>query len=316
MLGHLREEETVTDRRHSSTTCLLPPCCISQEKQGIMSTLGLLLPLLLLLALSPLQTSSLPKPHTLQDKITIANEILSSLDRAMVFLEEKPWYFTTTSMMALRILHVELKGVYYTWVQITQLRPVARRAEYLSKKLVILLQRATDILKVTAPDHLQVFQPAFKMGFWKLIGAWIQTNASLVYNMSQSPIVMENDPTNQCLKELLGTRSNISKPCSYSQFCRNLVTLPVYSGNYMNHQLLYFLISRMIGCTEGMFEKTEDYMNLFCSNLMGINAKIETGKYQYSFRDTFLENTHPSLRTVSTSRIHTTVSFVTQLQQS
>ncbi|KAM6155913.1 UPF0764 protein C16orf89 homolog [Rhynchocyon petersi] len=254
-----------------------------------MSVLGLPI-LFLLLALSPLQTSSLPQPDTVEDKIEIANEILSSLERATVFLEERPWYFTVNSMMAFRVLQVELRGVFYAWARNPQLQSLSQRAGNLSKKLVILLRKSISYLKTRDPARLQVFQPVVKMGFWKLTGAWIHTNASMVYDTFQSPESLLRDHNNQCIMELLGTSSNASHPCSCPEFCRNLMTTPGCSGYYLNHQLLYFLFSRMVGCKEGLFKETQHFMNLYCANMMDLNQRIEINGEAHSMQGLFMGN--------------------------
>lgn len=68
-----------------------------------MASLGLLL-LLLLTALPPLGCCSLPGLDTAQSKATIADPILSALERATIFLEQRLPEINLDGMVGVRVL--------------------------------------------------------------------------------------------------------------------------------------------------------------------------------------------------------------------
>ncbi|KAM6155914.1 UPF0764 protein C16orf89 homolog [Rhynchocyon petersi] len=246
--------------------------------------------LLLLLTLTPLHPSSLPQPDTSEGKATIGSLILSSLERATVFLEEKLPDFNLDGVSGFRVLQVQLKGVQEVWAQDPLLQPLSQRAGRLSEKLVVLLRRSVSYLQLSSPIYLQEFQPIIQSGFWKLPHAWTHTNASMVYQKFPFQDPFSESDSDQCLVQLLGTRTNGSQPCRYSRFCRDFMTKTGYSGYYLSHQLLYFLFSRMLGCTKGLFSRAQDYIDLFCANMMDLNRRAEAVRYTHPIRDLFMEN--------------------------
>ncbi|EPY77163.1 hypothetical protein CB1_001303003 [Camelus ferus] len=162
------------------------------------------------------------------------------------------------------------------------------------------LERATSFLKKRLPEInldgvvgfrvLEEFQPTIESGFWKLPRAWTRTNASMVYPTFEPQDSFSEESSDLCLVQLLGTRADGSQPCRLSDFCRTLMTRPGCSGYCLSHQLLFFLVARMRGCTKGLFRQSQRYMNLFCANMMDLNRRAETIGYAYQTRDLFMEN--------------------------
>ncbi|XP_011520694.1 UPF0764 protein C16orf89 isoform X3 [Homo sapiens] len=68
------------------------------------------------------------------------------------------------------------------------------------------------------------------------------------------------------------------------------MTKPGCSGYCLSHQLLFFLWARMRGCTQGPLQQSQDYINLFCANMMDLNRRAEAIGYAYPTRDIFMEN--------------------------
>lgn len=77
--------------------------CSPSEQTPAMASLGLLL-LLLLLAPRPLWPSSLPPPDTPEGKATIAGFILSALERATSFLQERLPEVNLDGVVGFRVL--------------------------------------------------------------------------------------------------------------------------------------------------------------------------------------------------------------------
>ncbi|XP_064334290.1 UPF0764 protein C16orf89 homolog isoform X1 [Camelus dromedarius] len=255
-----------------------------------MSSPGLLL-LLLLLAPLPLQPSLLPPPDTPEGKAAITGLILSALERATSFLKKRLPEINLDGVVGFRVLEVQLKAVQEKWAQDPQLQPLSLHAGKLVEKLGPLLHRSIFHLQLSDPKYLREFQPTIESGFWKLPHAWTRTNASMVYPTFEPQDSFSEERSDLCLVQLLGTRADGSQPCRLSDFCRTLMTRPGCSGYCLSHQLLFFLVARMRGCTKGLFRQSQRYMNLFCANMMDLNRRAETIGYAYQTRDLFMENT-------------------------
>ncbi|XP_032316612.1 UPF0764 protein C16orf89 homolog isoform X2 [Camelus ferus] len=254
-----------------------------------MSSPGLLL-LLLLLAPLPLQPSLLPPPDTPEGKAAITGLILSALERATSFLKKRLPEINLDGVVGFRVLEVQLKAVQEKWAQDPQLQPLSLHAGKLVEKLGPLLHRSIFHLQLSDPKYLREFQPTIESGFWKLPRAWTRTNASMVYPTFEPQDSFSEESSDLCLVQLLGTRADGSQPCRLSDFCRTLMTRPGCSGYCLSHQLLFFLVARMRGCTKGLFRQSQRYMNLFCANMMDLNRRAETIGYAYQTRDLFMEN--------------------------
>ncbi|XP_077762642.1 UPF0764 protein C16orf89 homolog isoform X1 [Canis aureus] len=255
-----------------------------------MSSPGLLLLLLLLAAPPPLRPSSLALPDTPEGKATIVGFILSALERATSFLKKRLSEINLDGVVGFRVLEVQLKAVQEKWAQDPQLQQLSLRVAKLVEKLAPLLHRSIFYLKLSDPKYLREFQPTIQPGFWKLPRAWTSTDASMVYPTFEPQDSFSEELSDSCLVQLLGTGTDSSQPCRVSDFCRTLMTKPGYSGYGLSHQLLFFLLARMKGCTEGPFRQSQHYMNLFCANMMDLNWRAEAIGYAYPTRDIFMEN--------------------------
>uniref|UniRef100_G1T0A6 Chromosome 16 open reading frame 89 n=1 Tax=Oryctolagus cuniculus TaxID=9986 RepID=G1T0A6_RABIT len=255
-----------------------------------MARRGLLLLLLLLSALQPLWPSALPPPGTAAGKAAIASLILSALERATVFLEKRLPEINLDGVVGFRVLAVQLKGVQEEWAQDPPLQPLSLRAGKLVEKLEALLPRSLRYLQLSHPQYLREFRPAVQPGFWKLPHTWTRTNASLVYSTWEPQDLFSEGSSDRCLVQLLGTGMDGAPPCRLSDPCRTLMTRPGCSGYCLSHQMLFFLWARMMGCTDGPFHHSQQYLNVLCANMMDVNRRIEAIGYTFPTQDLFLEN--------------------------
>uniref|UniRef100_A0A2K5CI54 Chromosome 16 open reading frame 89 n=1 Tax=Aotus nancymaae TaxID=37293 RepID=A0A2K5CI54_AOTNA len=189
----------------------------------------------------------------------------------------------------------QLKGVQEKWAQETLLQPLSLRVGALGEKLEAAIQRSLLYLKLSDPKYLREFLPTLQPGFWKLPHAWTHTNASLVYATFEPQDSFSEESSDMCLVQLLGTGMDSSQPCGLSDLCRSLMTKPGCLGYCLSHQLLFFLWARMRGCTQGLFQQSQDYINLFCANMMDLNCRTEAIGYEYPTRDIFMENSMASI---------------------
>lgn len=49
-----------------------------------------------------------------------------------------------------------------------------------------------------------------------------------------------------------------------------------------------------MGCTDGPFHHSQQYLNVLCANMMDVNRRIEAIGYAFPAQDLFLENSEPA----------------------
>ncbi|XP_023567347.1 UPF0764 protein C16orf89 homolog isoform X4 [Octodon degus] len=213
-------------------------------RKPVMARPGLALFLLLLSSLS-LKPSSLPQLDGTEGKATLAGLILSTLERATMFLEERLPEINLDGVVGFQVLEAQLRGAQEAWASDPVLQPLCLRTGQLADKLAPLLHRSITYLNLSDPEYLREFQPSLQPGFWKLPHTWTHTSASLVYPWPELQYSFSEDSSDACLVLLLGTGNTSSQPCGLSDFCRKFMTKPGCSGYYLSHQMLFFLWARM-----------------------------------------------------------------------
>ncbi|XP_060077665.1 uncharacterized protein LOC132557185 [Ylistrum balloti] len=109
---------------------------------------------------------------------------------------------------------------------------------------------------------------------------------------------LNEDVSDRCMAELMGTNSNSKTTCEISDFCIQMMTTTGLSGYGITHQLLWTVLAEQHGCrstlngmlTEKGQRSLEDYREEFCANnfyeMTDLHLHgIITPKYQ----DLFLE---------------------------
>ncbi|XP_006896704.1 PREDICTED: UPF0764 protein C16orf89-like [Elephantulus edwardii] len=257
-----------------------------------MSVLGMLLSLLLLISSLQQPTSSHSVLHDIathdeKDKVLLADVILSSLNATATCLEKENLF--SDVMTTLRILQAYVKGVMELWAMNPAMEPISKKMKMFSIKLEELVNKSISYSSVALSGNLGIFEVLTRADFWKILQPSPLIKDTVI-PIELTPLEpMKEDSSESCLATLLNNRGN-SESCTYSDVCRQLMTTPANLHDLKIQQLLFFLSSKMIGCTNGMFEHTQDYLNRVCSNLMDMNAQIESFKYHSSFRSDFLES--------------------------
>ncbi|XP_023567348.1 UPF0764 protein C16orf89 homolog isoform X5 [Octodon degus] len=258
-------------------------------RKPVMARPGLALFLLLLSSLS-LKPSSLPQLDGTEGKATLAGLILSTLERATMFLEERLPEINLDGVVGFQVLEAQLRGAQEAWASDPVLQPLCLRTGQLADKLAPLLHRSITYLNLSDPEYLREFQPSLQPGFWKLPHTWTHTSASLVYPWPELQYSFSEDSSDACLVLLLGTGNTSSQPCGLSDFCRKFMTKPGCSGYYLSHQMLFFLWARMIlrvkcnlhtFCTNSMFseESRGERNNSQMGALLSLKEKVPRLSY-------------------------------------
>ncbi|XP_030196855.1 UPF0764 protein C16orf89 homolog [Gadus morhua] len=230
----------------------------------------------------------------------VTDHILNSLSRAAAFLESEHENINLDGVVGYLILQAELKEAVRTWPHSDPLSWAQRTSTVaLLRRLDQSLAKATLALQRHDPKYYREFEPLLDWRFWKVPQAWGSTDPSLRYASSQPSECYDEQLSDSCMTLLLGTWKQKGTPCIVTESCRDTMTMfdcPLYS---LSHQLLYFLIASMKGCSsllkgdvrESRANLTEaDYQKIFCSNMMSSNQEaLKTGLNAHT-QDIFIEN--------------------------
>ncbi|XP_068946148.1 UPF0764 protein C16orf89 homolog [Petaurus breviceps papuanus] len=248
-----------------------------------MYLLGLLL---LMLLLPPV---SLQNSHQSETKIAMGKVILSALEKATSYVEKRYKEFNLDSLVGFLMLKVQLKGILEKWAHDSDLKPLNLNVKEIIKKLTLIIPRVKIFLKIVDFKYLVEFQEILQPEFWKLPLSWSNTNSSMIYSKFDDSIPFTEKLSDSCMTLLLGTTEN-SKPCNVTKFCTGLMTAPRQSGEELVKQLSYFQIAKMKECSNDLFLQSKYYMDIFCSNMMELNLKIEKNGSLFLNKSIFMIN--------------------------
>ncbi|XP_023677910.1 UPF0764 protein C16orf89 homolog [Paramormyrops kingsleyae] len=228
------------------------------------------------------------------------DDILKSLDNGIVFFENRFRHINLDGVAGYTILHAKLKAAVRVWED-TELAgdPKVAAAAALTERLDRVLPLAYQTLQETEPKYFREFEPLMDAGFWTIPRKWSSTDPSLAYSAFRATECYNERLSDKCITLLLGTWKDNGTPCIVTESCRDTMTVfgcPYYS---LSHQLLYFMIGKMRGCSnilQGEKRQTranltdEYYQEIFCSNMMKTNQEIARKNFSGHTRDIFIEN--------------------------
>ncbi|XP_033827299.1 UPF0764 protein C16orf89 homolog [Periophthalmus magnuspinnatus] len=230
----------------------------------------------------------------------VIDDVLNSLARGADFLEQQHELINLDGVVGYIMLQAELKQAVGSWPHSDPVSWAQRsRAVALAKKLEQSLDRAVSALKQNDPNYYREFEPLLTWTFWLVPGSWASTDPSLVYSSTLTSECYDEQLSDKCLTLLLGTWKQNGTPCIVTKQCRDMMTrfgCPFYS---LSHQLLYFMIGHMRGCSDllrgdsraSRLNMTElSYQRIFCSNMMKTNNDLLTEALGPLNADIFLEN--------------------------
>ncbi|CAL8301534.1 unnamed protein product [Merluccius merluccius] len=230
----------------------------------------------------------------------VTDLILSSLSRAAAFLEREHVNINLDGVVGYLILQAELKEAVRTWPHTDPVSWAQRTSTVsLLRRLDQSLAKAILALQTHDPKYYREFEPLLDWRFWKVPQAWGSTDPSLRYTSSRPSECYDEQLSDSCMTLLLGTWKQNGTPCIATESCRDTMTMfdcPLYS---LSHQLLYFLIASMKGCSsllkgdlrESRANLTEaDYHKIFCSNMMSSNLETLKDGLNTQTQDIFIEN--------------------------
>ncbi|XP_056609238.1 UPF0764 protein C16orf89 homolog isoform X2 [Triplophysa dalaica] len=146
---------------------------------------------------------------------------------------------------------------------------------------------------------LKEFEPILDSSFWSLPSEWSSTDPSLVYTSVRSMECYDEHLSDKCMTLLLGTWKDNGTPCIVTKSCRDVMTqfgCPHYS---LSHQLLYFMIGTLKGCSRMLKGDmrlsrvnitVNHYRRIFCSNMIKSNQESFKNGLTSQMQDIFIEN--------------------------
>ncbi|KAK3520865.1 hypothetical protein QTP70_034869 [Hemibagrus guttatus] len=231
----------------------------------------------------------------------VIDDILSSLSKGVNFFEQQSRNMNLDGVVGYVILQAQLQEATKSQTHSDSLNFSQRSiAMSLVKKLDKSLALAVTSLQETDPKYYKEFEPVLSASFWSLPREWISTDPSLAYVSPRSVECYDEQLGDKCMTLLLGTWKDDGTPCIVTKACRDTMTrfgCPHYS---LSHQLLYFMIGTMKGCTRMLKGEVrlsrvnitvKHYQKIFCSNMMKSNQEISIKGFTGQIQDIFMENT-------------------------
>uniref|UniRef100_UPI0037E9891B UPF0764 protein C16orf89 homolog n=1 Tax=Semicossyphus pulcher TaxID=241346 RepID=UPI0037E9891B len=230
----------------------------------------------------------------------VIDDILSSLNRGASFLERQHEHINLDGVVGFLMLQGELKEAVRTWPHTDPVSWGQRTTSVaLVKRLDQSIEKAVSALSQNDPKYYREFEPLLTQSFWLIPQGWSSTDPSLVYSSTMTTECYDEQLSDKCLTLLLGTWKMNGTPCIVTKPCRDTMTrfgCPHYS---LSHQLLYFMIGKMRGCTNLLKGDTRasrtnmterNYERIFCSNMMKTNQDIIKDGLTEQTVDIFIEN--------------------------
>ncbi|XP_070703473.1 UPF0764 protein C16orf89 homolog [Pempheris klunzingeri] len=230
----------------------------------------------------------------------VIDDILGSLSRGASFLERQHEHINLDGVVGFLMLQAELKEAVKTWPHTDPVSWAQRTSVVaLVKRLDQSFDKAIAALQQNDPKYYREFEPLLSWSFWLIPQGWSSTDPSLVYPSTMTTECYDEQLSDKCLTLLLGTWKMNGTPCIVTKPCRDTMTrfgCPHYS---LSHQLLYFMIGKMRGCTNLLKGDTRaartnmterSYEKIFCSNMMKTNEDIIKDGLSEQTVDIFIEN--------------------------
>ncbi|KAM8723390.1 UPF0764 protein C16orf89 homolog [Acanthopagrus latus] len=230
----------------------------------------------------------------------VIDDILGSLSRAASFLERQHEHINLDGVLGYFMMQAELKEAIRTWPHSDPVSWAQRTtAVALAKRLDQSLEKAVTAVQQNDPKYYREFEPVLSWSFYVIPQTWRATDPSLVYSSTMTNECYDEQLGDKCLTLLLGTWKMNGTPCIVTKPCRDTMTrfgCPHYS---LSHQLLYFMIGKMKGCTNLLKGDTRasranmtehSYKKIFCSNMMKANQDLIRDGLTEQMADIFMEN--------------------------
>ncbi|XP_059834660.1 UPF0764 protein C16orf89 homolog [Hypanus sabinus] len=228
------------------------------------------------------------------------NDIISTLEKAVLFFETNHDRFNLDGVSGYSILQALLEDTLKRWsLSEPETDSLYTRVEDLVIKVGFMVEMAIKEVKLHQPAYFDAFEPLLQINFWTFRPEWTQTDSKLVYPKWRVKECFEEEDSDTCIFQILGTGKDYKVPCLDTTMCKKLMTT-LYCPDYsLSHQLLYFIFAEIKNCTNivGSWHpglrrsvSTQHLKKIYCTNMMETNLQIENDGFPVYRRDLFLEN--------------------------
>ncbi|CAH1273020.1 C16orf89 [Branchiostoma lanceolatum] len=141
--------------------------------------------------------------------------------------------------------------------------------------------------------------PIVQPGFWESDVTDRTTDSALLSPPSvPRDHPFDEDDSNRCLSELLGTGQNGGQKCQISDACWEMMTSPSYTGYWLTHELFYLEVGERAGCLDQLEVRAAEtgkrrgvigMTSLYCANILREARKIAGDGFLESGQDLFIE---------------------------
>ncbi|XP_043855217.1 UPF0764 protein C16orf89 homolog [Dromiciops gliroides] len=243
--------------------------------------------LLLLMLFPPL---SLQNSHDSETKVAMGRVILSALGKATSYLEKMYRDFNLDALVGFLMLKAQLQGVLEKWAHDSDMKHLTSHVEEILKRLSLIIPRAKIFLKIVDFKYLKEFQETLQPDFWKIPLSWSHTNSSMMYSKVNNTDHFLTNISDSCMTLLLGSKEENRQPCQVTDLCNKMMTATKQNAADLIKQLSYFQIAQMKKCSDGLFLRSKHYMDVFCTNMMELNLRIEKNGFSFQNRSLFMTN--------------------------
>ncbi|KAJ8413585.1 hypothetical protein AAFF_G00080920 [Aldrovandia affinis] len=228
----------------------------------------------------------------------VIDDIIGRLDKATFFFENQFGQINLDGVVGYIILQAELKQSVKIWPQTDLLSQLSATVN-LTKRLDYSIAQAVNALQKSDPKYFREFEPLLDATSWTVPQEWDTSDPALAYTAFRVMECYDEQLSDKCITLLLGTWKDNGTPCIVTKACRDMMTrfgCPHYS---LSHQLLYFMVGKMRGCSNILHgEKRESranltdraYQKIFCSNMMKSSTEFVRNGFPGQTRDIFIEN--------------------------
>ncbi|XP_077980426.1 UPF0764 protein C16orf89 homolog [Glandiceps talaboti] len=229
-------------------------------------------------------------------------QVLDALDKAVSYLGNEYTEVNADVVLGVRMAEGQLKVLLDRMVNFELLPPVDRdtlqRIQASYDKLTFLGDVTTPQLLKSDPDQLMHLGKMLRRGFWDIYAPTRKVDENLAMDHIVSGEFLNEDATDDCIEELLGTSDDSIKPCDVSDTCVKLMTTPGFRLYTLSHQVLYLEIAQQAGCADEIERRLQEngvlvdpnlMMETFCTNMLNEAIEFANAGYPSKGQDLFME---------------------------
>ncbi|XP_070580434.1 UPF0764 protein C16orf89 homolog [Ptychodera flava] len=232
----------------------------------------------------------------------ILASVLDSLDNSVNYLSSQYRHVNADVVLGLRMAEGQL-SVLLKRIENFKLVPPIHQVTFetmrvIHAKMAFLCDVILPELATSDPEQGSYLDKALRRGFWEINSPSRKVDQDLVIEPIVSGEFLNEDTTDECVRELLGTSNKDTPPCSVSDACIKLMTSPGYRMYTLAHQVFYLEVAQQAGCAYETVQRMQEndisvdpdvMMKTFCTNMLTEAEEIATDGFPKEKQDLFME---------------------------